>query len=516
MALTKQNQLVKFAAGSATGYAGLGTYDESFMYVITSGASSSGETALYKGSIQIANTRVVGTAGSIVVVRTGGEDIVASSVQIATTITTGATGNANDNNVPTNAAVTAYVDNTVNTIITGYVSGVTLTGEHLSVSSALTNHVVNLTANVQTTGSVADGNTGIVNGGTVYSALTAVSSNAKVYVTSTAGSSSDNYLKKYTLYQGSGTSASPIAAEKLCDIDIPKDFVVKSGTVSTVTTANTPYQGAVVGDKYIDLTLNVYEGSATSSHIYIPVKDLVDVYTGGNNIEVTNANVINVTGFVTNGTGITSGDTTGIVTPKAVYEYANDAISTSLSAISLNGTNITGVNRVASFTALTAVQTAATTDYVAWTLGESNHVVTGSLSVSTAATSADIASATSSTKKLATDYGVQQYVSGVVGAQKALTAISINGKTSAATNHASSASFTGLVTGVAFNYGSTSASSSDFISHAASVSSAGTMTFNTTVDVVTTSGALETTDFSSDDKLVSAGALQDVLSWYVF
>lgn len=99
-----------------------------------------------------------------------------------------------------------------------------------------------------------------------------------VYITETAGGASDLYSKRYGIYQGAtGSSASPVASEKLTDIDIPKDMVVESGTVETVTTQDVPYPGAQVGDKYIDLIL----ANATSSHVYIPVKDLVDTYTGG-------------------------------------------------------------------------------------------------------------------------------------------------------------------------------------------------------------------------------------------
>lgn len=65
-------------------------------------------------------------------------------------------------------------------------------------------------------------------------------------------------------------------------INIPKDLVIKSGEVKVVTTPDVPYEGAVVGDKYLDIELN----DATADHIYIPVKDLVDVYTGKRSINV--------------------------------------------------------------------------------------------------------------------------------------------------------------------------------------------------------------------------------------
>lgn len=75
-------------------------------------------------------------------------------------------------------------------------------------------------------------------------------------------------------------------------INIPKDFLVKSASVETVSTADTPYSGAAVGDKYIDFVVNAVDASETAQHIYLPVDDLVDVYTAGNGIDVSNANVI--------------------------------------------------------------------------------------------------------------------------------------------------------------------------------------------------------------------------------
>lgn len=71
-------------------------------------------------------------------------------------------------------------------------------------------------------------------------------------------------------------------------INIPKDLVVNKGNVKVVATAGTPYEGAVVGDKYLDIELN----DPTQDHIYIPVKELVDVYTAGDGIEIDENNVI--------------------------------------------------------------------------------------------------------------------------------------------------------------------------------------------------------------------------------
>lgn len=65
-------------------------------------------------------------------------------------------------------------------------------------------------------------------------------------------------------------------------INIPKDMVVQSGTVETCTTSDSPIAGLAVGDKYIDLLL----ANAEDSHVYIKVTDLVDVYTAGNGIAI--------------------------------------------------------------------------------------------------------------------------------------------------------------------------------------------------------------------------------------
>lgn len=87
------------------------------------------------------------------------------------------------------------------------------------------------------------------------------------------------YLKTYVIKQGNSAVGGGVAGK----INIPKDFLVKSGTVETVKTENDPYTGAVVGEKYLDFVINTKdsaEGTATAEHIYIPVKDLTDIYKG--------------------------------------------------------------------------------------------------------------------------------------------------------------------------------------------------------------------------------------------
>lgn len=79
----------------------------------------------------------------------------------------------------------------------------------------------------------------------------------------------EGYSATYKLKRIDGESVSYVGDE----INIPKDMVLQSGTLETVTEADSPYTGASVGDPYIDLVLN----DADSTHIYVPVKGIVDI-----------------------------------------------------------------------------------------------------------------------------------------------------------------------------------------------------------------------------------------------
>ena len=109
------------------------------------------------------------------------------------------------------------------------------------------------------------------------------------------------YLKTYILAAGvddeSDVVSSGAGKNLIGKINIPKDFLVKSATVETVATADSPYSGAQVGDKYVDFVINTKDtaqGSETASHVYLPVNDLVDVYTGGNGVNISNSNVVSL------------------------------------------------------------------------------------------------------------------------------------------------------------------------------------------------------------------------------
>lgn len=96
------------------------------------------------------------------------------------------------------------------------------------------------------------------------------------------------YLATYQLFKTVGSGAEAVKTAAGAKINVPKDYLVKSATLETCTTADTPVAGYEVGDKYIDFTVNTKDGDGTDSHFYINVKDLVDDYSNGNGIDLNN------------------------------------------------------------------------------------------------------------------------------------------------------------------------------------------------------------------------------------
>ena len=126
------------------------------------------------------------------------------------------------------------------------------------------------------------------------------------YTVKKQASAESGYFATYQLFSvGTGTGgADEAVGEK---INIPKDYLVKSATIETVTVADEPYEGAQVGDKYIDFVVNTYDASATDTHIYLPVNELVDVYTAGNGINISNSNAVSVVVDSNNANGLSVG-----------------------------------------------------------------------------------------------------------------------------------------------------------------------------------------------------------------
>ena len=131
------------------------------------------------------------------------------------------------------------------------------------------------------------------------------------------------YAKVYEIYQ-CATQAEQSASTLKGTINIPKDLFIKSASVETVSTADVPYTGAVVGDKYIDI-----EVQNQTEHIYVPCNSLVDEYTPEQSatqiqLAIDNNNVISAT-VVAGSIGTTELDTDAVTTAKILDENVTKA-----------------------------------------------------------------------------------------------------------------------------------------------------------------------------------------------
>ena len=131
----------------------------------------------------------------------------------------------------------------------------------------------------------------LITSGKVYSAIEEAKKAVGVKLIK-ADKADDGYAATYKL-----VNASDNTQQVGVSINIPKDYLVKSASIETATEDNNPVEGIKKGDKYIDFVVNAKEakeGDGTESHIYLNVKDLVDVYTAGNGISVSKGNVISL------------------------------------------------------------------------------------------------------------------------------------------------------------------------------------------------------------------------------
>ncbi|MCD7779314.1 MAG: hypothetical protein LUH05_01420 [Candidatus Gastranaerophilales bacterium] len=144
------------------------------------------------------------------------------------------------------------------------------------------------------------------------------------YSISKQDTAEDGYASTYCLTKD-GTQV----GEK---INIPKDMVIQSGSIATCTAADSPVSGYVAGDKYIDFVI----ANSDNQHLYILVSDLVNTYTAGTNIDITN-NTISVTGTVESSVKATQDGSGNVITstyatkaeipdvPANVSAFTNDA-----------------------------------------------------------------------------------------------------------------------------------------------------------------------------------------------
>ena len=161
------------------------------------------------------------------------------------------------------------------------------------------------------------------------------------YTITKLATATTGYLASYQL-EKDGVKAGEV-------INIPKDYLVKSAEIKTSTGTGDP-SGLPSGTKYIDFTVNTYDsasGTGTESRIYLNVEDLVDVYTAGNGIEISAANVVSVKVVTGNGLsvdasgikmGAASATTAGAMSADDFSKLAGIEAGATNNEITLNGT----------------------------------------------------------------------------------------------------------------------------------------------------------------------------------
>lgn len=331
--------------------------------------------------------------------------------------------------------------------VSGTSAGITVTKSEVTADGVTHNNYAltleNVMSSTQVANAIEDAQEELY-GGEIPStgALTLTSLNTAITNATTAGAvtiteSTDNLdsgvLKAYTFAQGGTTIGT---------VNIPKDFLVKSGVVRAATAEDTGFNP---GDKILDFTVNTIGGDETASHILIAVSDLVDVYTGSNGVAVDNNN--NITAVVdsaangneflsvsANGLKV-SGVSSAIATAKSEVigtssdtASANTVYGAKAYADSLAGNYATAAQGTTADSALQSISKGTDGTYVTTTIGskDSNNNQTVAVAVTTAtiansgttdglATAADVKSYVDSTVSTGTSNGAHKVASATAG-----------------------------------------------------------------------------------------------------
>lgn len=237
---------ISFKAGSYAQYTALGTYDPSTLYFISEGA-------IYKGNVNCTDQVIIVetlpqtlVGGKIYIEKDSGKvtyyDGAASTVVVPATV--GTIGDATpDTDLANVKAIKDFVAAEIAKIPAQVDYTVTITDETVGTGE-------------KTKQTIKQGKTG-----SEKEVGTIVVPDLKMEVKAIPN---DGYLKTYQFTYGTGTTF---------EVDIPKDLVVKSGEVITVTDES-PVSGLTNGT-YLKLVI-----VNQTDPVYIDVKDLCDVYTG--------------------------------------------------------------------------------------------------------------------------------------------------------------------------------------------------------------------------------------------
>lgn len=257
---------ISFKTGSYAQYTALGTYDPSTLYFISEGA-------IYKGNVNCTD--------QVVIVETLPQTLVGGKIYIEK-----------------DSGKVTYYDGTTSTVVipetVGTIGDATPDTDLANVKAIkdfVAAEIAKIPAQVDYTVTITDETAGtgektkqtIKQGasGSEVEIGTIVVPDLKMEVKAIPN---DGYLKTYQFTYGTGSTF---------EVDIPKDLVVESGEVITVTDGS-PVSGLTNGT-YLKLVI-----VNQTEPVYIDVKDLCDVYTGktvtdGVSVTISDTNEISAT-----------------------------------------------------------------------------------------------------------------------------------------------------------------------------------------------------------------------------
>lgn len=257
---------VSFRTGTYAQYTALGTYDPSTLYFISEGA-------IYKGNVNCTD--------QVVIVETLPQTLVGGKIYIEKDSGKVTYYDGTTSTVVIPETVGSIGDSTPDTDLANVKAIKDFVAAEIAKIPAAVDYTVTLVDEVAGTGEKSKQTLKQGKSGSEQTIGTIVVPDLKMEV---KGSPNDGYLKTYQFTYGTGAAF---------EIDIPKDLVVESGEVITVTDES-PVSGLTNGT-YLKLVIVNQD-----EPVYINTSDLCDVYTGkvitdGVSVTISDTNEISAT-----------------------------------------------------------------------------------------------------------------------------------------------------------------------------------------------------------------------------
>ena len=257
---------VLFKSGTYAQYVGLVTKDNNTIYFIDNGQIYKGETS-YTDQIVVVSALPSTLAAGKVYVNTTDKSVTYYDGTTSTVVIPATVGSIGDSTPDTDLANVKAIKDFV--------------AAEIAKIPAQVDYTVTITDETAGTGEKTKQTIKQGKSGSEVEIGSIVVPDLKMEVKATPN---DGYLKTYQFTYGTGTTF---------EVDIPKDLVVESGEVITVTDEN-PISGLTNGT-YLKLVI-----VNQTEPVYIDVKDLCDVYTGktatdGVSVAVSETNEISAT-----------------------------------------------------------------------------------------------------------------------------------------------------------------------------------------------------------------------------